>query len=140
MKPFFTWVERNNTIGIFLLRLFIGLWLIYGVQDNIASWSRLLEFRDFLENFGFPLPLLSAGISIVAQFVAGIMIVLGWRIRYAAILMLFNFAVAMMVHLHGSIEEMIPALTMFFCSLLFLFQGAGKISIDSSKKYNNEVI
>jgi putative oxidoreductase len=130
MKHLFGWLEKNKDIGVLLLRIFIGLRLIYGVQDNILSWSRMLEFRDFLQKFHFPFPIIAAVISVYAQFVTAVMILIGWNTRYAAIVLVINFMVAwVMVDRHSSIEEMTPALTMLFCSLLFLFQGAGKFSI-----------
>ena len=91
----------------------------------------MLEFKTFLIKFNFPFPLLSAVISVYAQAIAGIMMLLGWKIRIASILMIINFFVAfIMVHRNDTFEGMTPALAIFFSSLLFLFQGAGKISLD----------
>lgn len=123
--------ERNYHWGAFLLRLFIGARLIYGVSDNVLSWQHMLQFRDFLKAFHFPFPLISAVLSVYLQLLAGVMIIVGWRIRYAAIAMILNFMVALvMVHRNDSIESMTPALAILFCCILFLFQGAGRISID----------
>jgi len=134
MKNLFTWLENNKDIGIFLLRVFISLRLIYGVQDNLFSWNHMLEFSGFLQKFNFPLPLISAVTSVYAQFISAVMILLGWKIRYAALILIINFTVAwLMVDRYGSIEEMTPALSMLFCSILFLFQGAGKYSIKSNR-------
>jgi putative oxidoreductase len=130
MNSFFTWLDRNQSVGLFILRLFVGLRLIYGVIDNILSWDRMLEFESFLNKVGFPFPLACAVISVYAQFVAGVMIVAGWKIRYAALLMIFNFTVAwIMVDRFGTIEQMTPALAMLFCNILFLFSGSGKIAL-----------
>ena len=125
------WLDRNSDWGIFLLRLFIGIRLIYGVLDNVLRWSDMLRFRDFLHEFHFSFPLASAIVSVYIQLIAGIMIILGWRIRYAATFMIINFAVALiMVHRHDSFETMTPALAIFFSCILFLFCGAGQIAID----------
>ncbi len=91
----------------------------------------MLEFRDFLQQFDFPLPLASAVISVYAQFLAGVFVLVGWKIRYAALILILNFTIAfLMVDRHGSIESMTPALAMLFSALLFLFQGSGKFSLD----------
>lgn len=133
MNSFFSWLNRNQSLGLFILRLFLGLRLIYGVIDNILSWERMLEFEGFLTKVGFPFPLVCAVVSVYAQFIAGVLFVIGWRIRYAALLMIFNFSVAwLMVDRFGSIEQMTPALAMLFTSILFLFVGAGKIAVDKS--------
>lgn len=135
MQSFFNWLDRRKDAGILLLRLFTGIRLIYGVLDNVLSWHRMLEFRDFLQAFHFPLPLVSAIVSVYAQLFAGISYIFGWKIRYAAILMIINFAVAeLMVHLNQTFEQMTPALAMLFISILFLFQGADKYSFDNRSR------
>jgi putative oxidoreductase len=126
-----TWFKTNKDIGVLLLRLFIGVWLIYGVQDNILHWDRMEEFEKFLAGFKFPFPLISAVVSVYAQAIAAVMIILGWKIRIAAIVMIINFIVALlMVHLSHPFNSMIPALSLIFICLLFLFQGAGRFSVD----------
>ena len=133
MQMLFNWLNQNRGLGLLLLRLFIGIRLIYGVMDNILHWDRMIEFKTFLAQFHFPLPLVSAIVSVYAQLLAGIMFVLGWKIRYAAILMIINFLVALiLVHWGHTFEQMTPALTMLFCSILFLFEGAGKYAIDKN--------
>jgi putative oxidoreductase len=133
MNSFFAWLIRNQSLGILILRLFVGIRLIYGVIDNILSWDRMLEFEGFLTKVGFPFPLLCAVVSVYAQFIAGVLYIIGWKIRYAALLMIFNFSVAwIMVDRFGSVEQMTPALSMLFCSVLFLFEGAGRIAAEKS--------
>lgn len=133
MNSFFNWLDSNRSIGILLLRLFVGLRLIYGVIDNILSWDRMLEFEGFLNKVGFAIPLVCAVVSVYAQFIAGLLFILGWKIRYAALLMICNFSVAwVMVDRFGSVEQMTPALSMLFCSVLFLFVGAGKAALEKS--------
>ena len=72
-------------------------------------------------------------LSVYLQLFAGIMIIVGWRIRYVAIAMILNFLIALViVHRNDTIESMTPALAILFCCILFLFQGAGRISVDKS--------
>ena len=131
MKKFLSWLDRRNDWGIFLLRLFIGFRLVYGVLDNVLSWDHMLRFRDFLQQFHFPFPLICAVTSVYIQLLAGLMLIIGWRTRYAALLVIINFLVALfMVHRNQSIEAMTPALAILFSAILFLFAGAGRISID----------
>lgn len=127
----FGFFKNHKDIGILLLRIFIGGRLLYGVVDNIFNWSRMLEFKEFLQLFHFPMPLLSAIVSVYAQAIAGILILIGWKIRWAALVMIVNFIVALvMVHRDQTIEQSTPALAMLFSNLLFLFTGAGKYSPD----------
>ena len=123
----------SKGLALLLMRLFIGIRLIYGVVDNVLHWERMKEFAAFLDQFHFPFPLASAVVSVYAQLIAGLMIVAGWKIRWAAAVMILNFLVALfMVHRGQSFEQITPALAMLFGSLLFFFEGAGRYSIDSA--------
>jgi putative oxidoreductase len=123
--------RKNKDIGIFLFRFFIGFRLLYGVMDNIISRERMIEFEGFLKSQHFPYPYVAAPISVYAQALAGLMILIGYKIRWASMLMIINFLVALvMVHWGQSLEEMTPALALFFAAVLFLFAGSGRYSVD----------
>ena len=57
-------------------------------QDNVFSHARMLEFRDFLAARQVPWPLVAAHVSVYAQFVCGILYLLGLFVRPAAVLMI----------------------------------------------------
>ena len=123
--------------GLLTLRLFIGGRLFYGVIDNIISWERMMEFSEFLSANQFPLPIMSAIVSVYLQFLCSIMIILGFQTRLASLVMVLNFTVAIMfVHILGgdSVEGTTPALAMFFGCLTLLFTGAEKLSFDARRK------
>jgi putative oxidoreductase len=125
--------KPEPAVGILLLRLFIGGRLLYGVTDNVTSWERMLEFADFLSANNFPLPVVSAVISVYVQFFGALLILIGYKIRPASFVLTLNFLVALIaVHIrtNDSIEGMTPALAMLFGCLTFLFTGAEKISLD----------
>jgi putative oxidoreductase len=125
-----SWLRANKDIGIILLRAFVGLRLLYGVADNIFSWDHMLAFEQFLAANGFPLPLISAVLSVYAQFICGTMILIGFHIRIASFLMIVNFLTAiLMVHLGDTFEGMTPALAMLFSCILFFFYGSGKLAV-----------
>ncbi len=128
-----SFLDANRHVGIFLLRLFIGLRLFYGVIDNVVSWEQMMEFARFLTANDFPFPVLSAICSVYLQLLGSLMILAGFKIRMASLLMVANFIIAVFfVHVKGgdSIEEMTPALAMLFGCITFLFIGAERISID----------
>lgn len=123
--------EPRKDYGAIFLRLLIGLRLIDGTQDNVFSWARMIEFRDFLEHHGVAYPLLAAQVSVYAQFICGILILVGAFIRMAAGIMIINFIAAMWIaHQGNTFQEAFAPLTMLFCSAFFLFYGAGRISVD----------
>jgi putative oxidoreductase len=123
--------ESRKDYGAIFLRLIIGWRLIDGTQDNVFSWPRMIEFRDFLEQQGVAYPLLAAIVSVYAQFICGILYMVGLWIRPAALVMIINFIAALIiVHIGTTFQESFAALIMLFGSVFFLFYGAGELSID----------
>lgn len=123
--------ESRKDYGAIFLRVIIGWRLIDGSQDNVFSWARMIEFRDFLQNHGVPFPLIAANVSVYAQFTCGILYMLGAFIRPAALVMIINFIAALVIaHVGTTFQQSFEALMMLFGSLFFLFYGAGRISID----------
>ena len=126
----FRWFEKKGGIGIFILRLFLGIRLLYGVVDNILHWDRMKEFEAFLIEHRFPFPLLSAIVSVYAQAIAGLLFIAGWKIRWAAAVMVINFVIALvMVHWGQTFEQMTTVLFMIISAVLLLFTGAGKYAV-----------
>lgn len=123
----------NEHIGLLLLRIFIGLRLMYGVIDNVISWDKMLEFSVFLNANGFPVPTISAVISVYAQLICGLFILIGFKIRPASLIMVVNFLIALlMIHANDTVEGMTPALAMLFGSACLFFTGAGRIAVGKS--------
>jgi putative oxidoreductase len=123
--------DRRKDVGVIFLRLIIGWRLIDGTLDNVLSWERMIEFRNFLEQHNVPAPLVAANVSVYAQFVCGILYILGLWTRPAAIIMIINFVAALIIaHIGLTFEQSFDALMMLFGSVFFLFYGAGKYSVD----------
>jgi hypothetical protein len=73
------------------LRLFVGVRLIHEVIDNVISWDRMLDFKVFLEANNFPAQLACAVVSAYAQLISGVLVIIVWKIRIAAAIMMINF-------------------------------------------------
>jgi len=133
------YLDKRKEYGYIFLRLIIGWRLIDGTQDNVFSYSRMLEFRDFLEQHNVVFPLLAAHVSVYAQFICGILIMLGAYIRISALIMVINFIAAILIaHIGLTFEQSFDALMMLFGSAFFFIAGAGKISIDDFRKRRNK--
>ena len=129
--PGFRFFEARREYGAVFIRLVVGFILIYGTQDNVFSHERMQEFRDFLAARRVPFPLFSANLSAYAQFVCGILYVLGLLVRPAALVMVINFVAALVIaHLNAPFDAARLALCMLFSSLFLLFNGAGALSLD----------
>ena len=132
MSHLTTWLDGRRDFGALFIRLFMGTFLIYMSQDNVFDRARMLEFERFLRQFGFPIPLLSAHVSVYAQFVCGILILFGAFTRVAAAVMVVNFVVALaMVHTRLPFGEALDPSAMLAGSLFLVFHGAGVPSIDA---------
>jgi putative oxidoreductase len=95
----------------------------------------MIEFSQFLEAHHFPLPIFMAILSVSLQLVAGLLILVGRRTRWAALILIVNFLVAIiMVHRNDSLEAMTPALAMFFGAVLLLFTGPGAFALEKEPK------
>ena len=123
-----------SELAAVVLRLFTAFVLVYGTQDNVFSHARMLEFRDFLQQNGFPYPLASAYLSAYAQFIAGILLGLGLFTRAAGLVMVVNFAVALvMVHRRLPFSANIAPLAMLVNALFFAVAGAPAFSLDGRR-------
>jgi putative oxidoreductase len=125
-------LKRYSDLSLLLLRILTGAFLIYGTQDNILSDARMHEFVQFLAKRGFVWPELMAPLSVYAQFICGVLLVLGLLTRWAGLLMTFNFIVAVvMVHWSQDFRGWWPAIVLVFISLHFTLHGAGRYSLDA---------
>ncbi|HKS27111.1 MAG TPA: DoxX family protein [Pyrinomonadaceae bacterium] len=124
-------LDRYRDYAALFLRLMVGPFIIWGVQDNVLSWEQMLEFRDFLAERGVPSPLLAAHVSVYTQLICGISILLGAFVRLTSIAFIINFIAALLIaHRGDSFRGMFPALMMLSVGFFFLLHGAGKVSVD----------
>ena len=125
-------LARLGDVGLLLLRLVTGAFLVYQSHDNVLSAERMDEFEKFLAQFRFPAPELMAPLCVYAQFLCGIAFALGLLTRWAGLITAFTFVVAVwMVHWTQDFPGWWPALILVFLGLLFATQGAGRYSIDA---------
>ncbi|MCJ8157444.1 DoxX family protein [Sphingomonas sp. LaA6.9] len=125
-------LARFTDIALLALRLLTGAFLVHGVWDNIISAERMAEFTGFLTASGFVAPHFMAPLSVYAQFLIGIALILGLTTRWAGLLLAFNFIVGVvMVHWNQSFREWWPAIVLVGLGLLFATQGAGRYALDT---------
>ncbi|MBA2269273.1 MAG: DoxX family protein [Chthoniobacterales bacterium] len=124
--------KRHRDYAPLFLRLLIGAFIIHGVQDNILNAEQMTEFEKFLMARGVPAAAIAAPLSVYAQFICGVSILLGAWIRLTSVVFIINFVCAIVIaHLGQSFHSMFPALMIIAAGLFFLFNGAGRLSIDS---------
>jgi putative oxidoreductase len=122
---------RLPDVTLMLLRAVTGAFLVHGTQDNVFSAERMREFVAFLAQHGFPWPHLMAPLSVYAQFLCGVLLVLGLLTRSAGLVVAINFVVAVvMVHWQQDFRGWWPALVLVLLGLHFAAQGGGRYALD----------
>ena len=129
--------QKFGDFALLLLRVFVGLFLIWGVWDNIADAARMREFVEFLRKSGFASPEILAPFSVYTQFLVGLGFVLGLFTRWAGVLCAINFIVAIvMVDRFGGMRGIFPSGALVAIGLYLATHGAGRFSVDSALKAN----
>jgi putative oxidoreductase len=97
----------------------------------------MAEFVEFLRKSGFPSPELLAPLSVYVQFLVGLAFALGIFTRWAGILCIANFVVAIvMVDRFGGMRAVFPSGCLVFIGLYLATYGAGRFSLDAMLKAN----
>lgn len=131
-------LEKYKEYGPIFIRLLIGVFLIWGVQDNIRSSAQMAEFAGFMGARGVPFAMFAAYLSVYAQLICGISILLGAFVRLTSVVMIINFIAAIIIaHRGDTFQGMFPALLMIAVALFFLFHGAGRLSVD--ERFENKM-
>jgi putative oxidoreductase len=129
---YLTGAERYGDAALLALRVMVGSFLVWGVWDNITSAERMDEFVAFLTQFKFPMPELIARLSVWAQFFIGLCFVAGLFARWAGILCIVNFVVAiLMVDRFGGIRGAFPSACLVAIGLYLATYGAGRYALDA---------
>ena len=135
MRTIVDWLDARREYGMIFFRFIIGFHLVYGTADNVFNWQRMLEFRDFLASSGTPWPLAAAIVSAWAQFLCGLLFIIGAAVRPAALMMIINFLCALLIaHRSGGYPPAALALIMLFSSIGLMVHGAGRLSIDHGRR------
>ena len=135
---FLSTAQRFADLALLLLRLFVGFFLIWGVMDSVGSSERMTEFVNFLKDHGFPSPRVLATLSVYIQLAIGVGFVLGLFTRWAGLLCVVHFLVAIiMVDRHGGMRGIFPSGCLVFIGLYLATHGAGRLSIDAALRAND---
>lgn len=124
-------LERYSGFAPMFIRLLVGVTLVHMSQDNVFGHARMLEFREFLAARGVVYPLVAAHVSVYAQFLSGLCILLGLFTRSAAAVMVINFIAALLIaHVGAPFEANVPPFAMLLGSAFLLLNGPGRVSLD----------
>jgi len=131
--------QRFSDFALLLMRLFVGLFLILGVWDNVTDSARMQEFVSFLGKHGFPSPKILAPVSVYLQVLIGLGFVLGLFTRWAGLICAIHFVIAIvMVDRFTGMRGTFPSGCLVVIGLYLATHGAGRFSVDEALKANQQ--
>lgn len=127
--------DLQESVALFGLRLLVGVFLVWGVSDNLLHAERMDEFAAFLQLHGIPWPPLSARVSVWAQCLCGLAFVSGVGFRIAGLVCAFNFIVAVvMVDAKLGVRGAFPASMLVMTGLYFAARGPGRFALPALRR------
>lgn len=129
--------------GSFIARVLIALIFVASGAGKIAGFEQTV---GYIASKGLPLPALAAIAAIAVELGGGIMVIVGWRARWAAAAMiLFTLAAAFIFHhfwgvpaeqAQNQMIHFMKNISMAGGLLYVLIHGSGGWSLDGKKSLN----
>lgn len=125
-------ISRFSHLGLPIFRIAVSLMMM------THGWAKLMKLTSGGEikfyNFMGMGPELSLGLAVIGELFAPLLIIIGFKTRYAAFPAMFTMAIAAFV-VHGGdpLDEKELALCYFFSFLLIFLTGPGAYSLDNKK-------
>jgi putative oxidoreductase len=133
MKKLFFYCDHHiswkASVGLLLLRVFAGLSMAFA--HGLKKLPPNAGMIEFLKSLGIPFAEYAVWGAGLAEFAGGLLIVIGLATRPAAIAWAITMTVAaFIVHAADPFQKQELALMYLSVSVLFIFAGPGKISVD----------
>lgn len=124
-------IKKWSHYAPIFLRLAFGVHLLYYSWEPVTNLSAG-ENAGFLKALGILFPELMSWVYMLTEFVGGIFLIIGFKVRLVAVPLIVTFIIASFV-VHGGdpYQDAFQAFQMLAVSLFFFFNGAGKPSIDA---------
>ncbi len=126
--------EKYRDYAPLILRIGVGLIFIVAGYGKLTGIDGTISFFG---NIGIPMAGVMAWIVAIVEFVGGIMVLAGFRMSYANILLAIIMFVAILTTKLGS-DDMFRAmrldLMLMLANLALLTLGSGKLSVDEMSK------
>jgi putative oxidoreductase len=130
--------QRFADFALLLLRVFVGIFLLWNVWDHVTSTERMHEFVEFLRKHHFPSPEILGPLSAYLQLAIGAGFIAGLFTRWAGIFCALNFAIAIaMVDRFEGMRGVFPSGCLVFIGLYLATYGAGRLSVDAALRAND---
>jgi putative oxidoreductase len=129
--------QRFADFALLLLRVFVGIFLLWSVWDNVTSSERMHEFAEFLRKHRFASPEILAPVAAYLQLAIGAGFILGLFTRWAGLfcVVVFTVAIAMVDRFEG-MRGVFPSGCLVLIGLYLATHGAGRFSVDAALRAN----
>jgi len=129
---------KNKNLALLLLRIGVGLIFV------LAGWGKLTGIENvqgFFGNVGIPMAGIMAWVVAIVEFVGGIMVLIGYKIKVPSLLLAFIMIVAILtVKLggDGGFSGMRVDIMLLVTSLALAILGSGGYSVDGMLNKSTE--
>ena len=136
------WRAILPPFGLLWLRFWMGLGIAHhGFQKLFGG--RMDMFSDAVAKMGLPAPEFLAWMAALSEFLGGLLILIGYGTRWAALFIAITMSVAVFIHHSGDPFKMKElAISYLVASIALFMMGSGEYSInkflaDRAKKPKN---
>jgi putative oxidoreductase len=133
-------LRSSNDYTLALMRLALGIIFLFHGGQKAMGWFGGNGWNGTMHMFttGMGFPAFFAACAILAEFVGGILLIIGFLSRLAALAIAINMMVAILkVHLHNGLLGAGPGrpgfelpLALLALCILIIMKGGGALSID----------
>jgi putative oxidoreductase len=118
-------LRRYSEVALFILRLFIGGFLLWSVWSKISEPKDAAALVTFLSRNNMPVPEVLAQLSIWSEFTVALAFLMGLFTRWAGVLCGVNFAAAFLLIIHtAGLRAAFPPACLALADSLFEAQPA----------------
>ena len=122
-------LSKNYNIALLLLRLGVAAVFIYHGWGKITGIEGV---QQFFGNVGIPLPGIMAWVVGITEFVGGLMVLTGFKIKIPSILLAIIMVVAILtVKMGQGFEAARVDLLLLMMTISLALMGSGSYSLDS---------
>jgi len=125
-------LSKNYDIGLLLLRIAVGLVFV------VAGWGKLNGIegvQGFFGDLGIPMAGIMAWVVALTEFVGGLMVLVGFKVRVPNLLLAFIMVVAIFTTKLGDFDISSAGvrvdLLMLLITLSLALMGSGGYSVDA---------
>lgn len=129
-KHFFSYLPINQEAGISVIRIIVGLFMVYhGWEVFDSETMKGYTTQDAFKNYSHPLPMIYMGKT--SELTGGLLLTFGFLTRLGCVILMLTMLYISFFVGHGKIwyEDQHPFLFVLL-ALIFFFTGPGKWSVD----------